>query len=76
MEPKKKNGLEEPRGKTGIKTQTYYRMDLRKRGVGRVSWDKVREWHGHIYTLPNVKSIASGKQPRSTGRSARCFVTT
>ena len=28
-----------------------------------------------IYTLPNVKSIASGKQPHSTGRSARCFVT-
>ena len=29
-----------------------------------------------IYTLPNVKPIASGKQPHSTGRSARCFVTT
>ena len=29
-----------------------------------------------IYTLPNVKQIASGKQPHSTGRSARCFVTT
>ena len=28
-----------------------------------------------IYTLPNVKEIASGKQPHSTGRSARCFVT-
>ena len=27
-----------------------------------------------IYTLPNVKWIASGKQPHSTGRSARCFV--
>ena len=27
-----------------------YRMDLRTRGGGRVSWDKVREWHGHIYT--------------------------
>ena len=25
-------------------------MDLRTRGGGRVSWDKVREWHGHIYT--------------------------
>ena len=25
------------------------RMDLRTRGVGRVSWDKVTEWHGHIY---------------------------
>ena len=29
-----------------------------------------------IYTLLNVKSIASGKQLHSTGRSARCFVTT
>ena len=29
-----------------------------------------------IYTLPNVKPIASGKQPHSTGRSAQCFVTT
>ena len=29
-----------------------------------------------IYTLPNVKQIASGKQLHSTGRSARCFVTT
>ena len=29
-----------------------------------------------IHTLPNVKWIASGKQPHSTGRSAQCFVTT
>ena len=29
-----------------------------------------------ICTLPNVRYIASGKQPHSTGRSARCFVTT
>ena len=29
-----------------------------------------------IYTLSKVKQIASGKQPHSTGRSARCFVTT
>ena len=34
----------------GTKTQTYWRMDLRIRGGGRVNWDKVREWHGHIYT--------------------------
>ena len=27
-----------------------------------------------IYALPNVKPIASGKQPHSTGRSAQCFV--
>ena len=43
MASKKKNGYEEPRGKMEIKTQTYYRMDLRIRGGGRVSWDKVRE---------------------------------
>ena len=29
-----------------------------------------------IYTPPNVKSIASGKQLHSTGRSVWCFVTT
>ena len=46
---KNKNGSEEPRGRTGIKMQTW-RMDLRTRGGGRVSWDEVREWHGHIYT--------------------------
>ena len=49
MESKKKNGSEEPRGRTGIKMQMW-RMDLRTRGVGRVSQDEVREWHGHIYT--------------------------
>ena len=60
----------------GIKMQTYSRMDLRTQGGGRVSWDKVREWHVYIYTLPNVKLIASGKQLHSTGRSAWGFVTT
>ena len=25
-------------------------MDLRIQGGGRVSWDKVREWHGHTNT--------------------------
>ena len=25
-------------------------MDLRTQGVGRVSWDEVKEWHAHIYT--------------------------
>ena len=50
MESKKKKKVsEEPRGSTGIKMQTY-RMDLRTRGEGRVSWDKVRMWRGHIYT--------------------------
>ena len=46
---KKKNGSEEPRGRTGIKTQMQ-RMDLRTWGGGRGSLDEVREWHGHIYT--------------------------
>ena len=51
MESKgKKKGHEEPNGKTGIKTQTYYRMDLRIWGGGGVRSDRVREWHGHIYT--------------------------
>ena len=49
MESKKKNGSNEPRDRTGIKTQMW-RMDLRTQGVGRVRWDEVREWHGHIYT--------------------------
>ena len=41
---------EEPRGKMEIKMQTNQRMHLRIWGRVRVSWDKVREWHGHIYT--------------------------
>ena len=46
---KKRKGSEEPKGRTGIKTQTW-RLDLRTwRGEG-VGWDEVRERHGHIYT--------------------------
>ena len=41
--------VSDSRGRAGIKTQTQ-RMDVRTRGRGRVSWDKVREWHGHIHT--------------------------
>ena len=42
MESKKKEkGSEEPRDRTGIKMQTW-RMDLRARGGGRVSWDQER----------------------------------
>ena len=44
MESKKKNGSDEPRGRTGIKTQTQ-RMNLRTQGGGRVSWDEVRGQH-------------------------------
>ena len=54
----------------------FIKKEGRTQGGGRVSWDEVREWHGLIFTLPNVKQIASGKQLHSTGRSARCFVTT
>ena len=46
---KKKKGSEEPKGRTGIKTQMQ-RMDLRTWARGSVSWDEVREWHGFIYT--------------------------
>ena len=46
---KKKTGSEEPMGMTGIKTQIY-RTDLRTWGRGRVNWDEVKEWQGHIYT--------------------------
>ena len=49
LKKKKKKGSEQPRGRTGIKMPTY-RMDLRTRGMGRVRWNEVREWHGHIYT--------------------------
>ena len=46
---KKKNASEEPRGTKGIKMQMQ-KMDLSTPGGERVSWDKVREWHGHTYT--------------------------
>ena len=48
MEPKKKCS-EEPRGRTGIKTQTW-RVDLLTWGRGGVGWDDVREWLVQIYT--------------------------
>ena len=41
---KKRKGSEEPRGRTGIKTQMK-RMDLRTWGGGRISWDEGRQWH-------------------------------
>ena len=56
-----------------------WRVNLRTWGGRGVGWDEVREWHGHIYTyihMPNVEWMAGGKQLHSTGRSARCFVTT
>ena len=46
---RKKNGYEEPKGRTGIKTQMW-RMDSRTQGGGRVSWDEGREVHGLTYT--------------------------
>ena len=54
MESKKK-GYDQPRGRTGIKTQML-RLDLRTWGGGRVSWDKVREWHGLIPTKCKIDS--------------------
>ena len=42
MESEKKNGSDEPRGRTGIRMQML-RMDLRTWGRGMVSWDEVRE---------------------------------
>ena len=43
-------------------------MDLRTQGGGRLSWDEVREWHGHINTTKC--KIVIGKQPHSTGISS------
>ena len=74
MESKKKMLLQNL-GQDRNKDADLPENELEDMEGGRVSWDKVREWHGHIYTT-NVKSIASGKQPHSTGRSALCFVTT
>ena len=45
---KKKKSSDAPRGRTGVKTQMW-KMYLRTRGEGSVSWDEVTEWHGHIY---------------------------
>ena len=42
-------------------------MVLRTRGGGRVSWDEMREWHGHIYT-PKCK-IDSWWEAAAQGRS-------
>ena len=42
MQSEKKKGSDEPRGRTGIKMQMY-RMDLRTRGGGKVSWDEMRQ---------------------------------
>ena len=44
---KKKKGSEEPSSKTAINMQTQS-MDFRTWGMGRVSWEEVREWRGHI----------------------------
>ena len=48
--------------------------DRKFRNDSSIRGDRMREWHGHIYTTK--RKIASGKQPHSTGRSAQCFVTT
>ena len=28
----------------------HFNVPIKTWGGGRVSWDEVREWHGHIYT--------------------------
>ena len=38
------------RGQDGNKDTDLLENGLEDTGRGRVSWDKVREWHGHIYT--------------------------
>ena len=37
-------------GQDGNKDTDLLENGLEDTGGGRVSWDKVREWHGHIYT--------------------------
>ena len=34
----------------GNKDADLLEKGLEDMGGGRVNWDKVREWHGHIYT--------------------------
>ena len=53
--------------------RTFYGLEDTGRGKGKLGRSKSGM---DIYTLPNVKQIASEKQPHSTGRSAQCFVTT
>ena len=36
--------------KNVIHRHTHTHTHIHWKG-GRVSWDKVREWHGHIYTI-------------------------
>ena len=50
--------------------------DLLENGLEDTGRGKGKLGQSDIYTLPNVKPIASGKQPHSTGTSAWCFVTT
>ena len=49
MESKKK-GSEDPRGRTGIKMHADLENGLEDTGRAKGKLDKVREWHGHIYT--------------------------
>ena len=47
-------------------------MDLRTRGGGRVSWDKVREWQGHIYTT-KCKIVGSSRIAQGDQLDALCL---
>ena len=59
---KKKKGHEEPSGKTGIKTQTYQRMDLRIWGGGGVRCDRVRECQGLAFGVSQGDSFSQSSQ--------------
>ena len=61
MEFKGKKCHEEPRDKTGIEAQTYWRTELRIWGGGMVSFDRARESHGHIHTNKCSKVDSKGE---------------
>ena len=62
MESIKKNGSDEPRGRTGIKMQMQ-RMDLRTWGGGRVSWDEVRNRDQLVALWQVIKSAKAFADP-------------
>ena len=47
---KKKKKVRRTYGQDGNTDADLLENGLEDTGSGMVSWDKVREWHGHIYT--------------------------
>ena len=47
---KKKKKVRRTYGQDGNTDADLLENGLEDTGSGRVSWDEVREWHGHIYT--------------------------